>query len=322
MEMIKLKRLLAVMAVVLLAELLASQLKAAYDMPQPACGDMHTRVAQLCAALQAEPSPEGSGTLDAEETTPLPGLYQGFLDGLEPATVAGWFSPEPAGARLACLEQGMAYSLSELQALLCADSSLEYCLFDAGSDGEPELSVCLPYYGPEPPPDGGAVTLLFKETDGTLLLCDAFETWDRSDTTLHYDGFLETWGASGAGDHLYRTALLDSKCRRLSFYQCETVSGEWMALVDEQAIEHYNELFAHEYPETMWIAIYTVGAETFYTYEMEGMEDIREPAARASELEMADALTACFTAQGVAFLTSGEAAERIKVRAQELGISH
>ena len=83
-------------------------------------------------------------------------------------------------------------------------TDVAYGYLDCGLDGDPELVVRIRGLGPY------EEQLLFKYENEKVVLKDAYESWDRSQTLLNVAGGLQSSGSGGATMHIFFMGYLDN----------------------------------------------------------------------------------------------------------------
>lgn len=304
------------------------------------CSLLAAGLAILCKGLGlSDPSGNMSGSVDpfngvtAQNSTSLSEansasdkLYFNFLCGAGSAVAADWYQPDSGYSGAAKLKMGKKYTLDELTAIVTSDrfqewqdgykGEVEFALFDSENDGKNELAVRLNGVGIDGPEDSSATTFILKETDGTLLLCDAFDTWSRSESVQYYYGFREGGGSAGAGDHLYEAYFIDGNGHKILIYSVETLTGQWMEYASEDAARLYNNRYEGVWPEAAQIQIYTINGKEYYCYST----DTENRQKQENEEQMIAALITCFEEQGIRFSSAQEIEGLIDERERELEI--
>ena len=101
------------------------------------------------------------------------------------------------------------------------------------------------------------------------------ECWARSETTAYENGILRSSGSSGAGDHGADLSVILSDGKVASIYSAEILSGEWTSYVNGSI---YSEVIdENTVPPALTVAIYTIGDETYYQYDMSYCEEEEIP---------------------------------------------
>lgn len=255
----------------------------------------------------------------------MPEVYLNFLKGTGSAVTADWYNPGDGYSGAGMVEKGKEYTLKQLESVIIADKDwqdkyeedMEYALLDSENDGEVELAVRLNHVGIDGPDDTSTTTLILKEADKTLLLCDAFDTWNRSEDTQYFYGFRDGGGSSGAGDHSYEANFIDGKGVKQQIYQCRSVGGYGIFDVNEKGSQDYNEIYNGELPDGLVMDVYTIGGKDYFVYNIEYSKDEQQ---KTKDEEMVKTLIACYNKQGAKFLTNEEIQKLIDERKQELGI--
>lgn len=274
---------------------------------------------------------DGAGGEDSVgELSELPSAYNAFLWEHTEITVADWFQADMGYSAMGDIQPGETYTLTELVDFVTGEVyeerfgksytwDLQYALLDCGGDGEPELAVRINNVGIDGPEDGSTTTLVLKEIDGTLYLCDSFDTWSRSDSTLYYYGYRQDGGSCGAGDHIYCEKLLDGQGKPHEIYSCETLTGVfYMAYINAEAVSAYNEIYGEEYPG-LYMNLYEVDGQEYVVYVFD--EDYRDAKKEAFQEELAAEFIRLFEENGTEFTDKAVITEKISDYKKQLGIA-
>lgn len=125
--------------------------------------------------------------------------------------VADWFKVYDGYSGAEMIEIGKEYRLEQLHQIIVADhydscafkGGTEYAVFDSENDQKKELAIRLNCVGIDGGEENtGTTTLIFKEIDGKLFLCDSIDTWSRGEHTQYYYGFRNGGGSGGASNYI------------------------------------------------------------------------------------------------------------------------
>ena len=158
--------------------------------------------------MAAKPKDQVAMKLDAESDQ----LYQDFLAGNAKAT----YDKKGDNGMYICLsevlEDGKDYTLTEMEDKLVGEGQYsegwEYELenelyIDAGLDGNLELRCDIKA-------NEFTLTLIVKNIDGNLKLCFAGDSWSRCDTSVYYNGLMNSYGSGGAVHHGGHSGYIDA----------------------------------------------------------------------------------------------------------------
>lgn len=297
-----------------------------------ACGEEGREQTGLEDLAHDMGSLNGGGEADKKDETSdfseLPPVYSAFLEEETGAVVAEWFQADMGYS--SDIQTGETYTLAELVDFVTKEIyeeqfgmtytwDLQYALLDCGGDGEPELAVKMNNVGIGGPEDGSTTTLILKEIDGKPYLCDSFDTWSRSDSTLYYYGYRQGMGSGGAGAHIYRETLLDGQGKKREIYSCETLAGVFeLTRINADAVSAYHELYGGEYPG-LYMNLYEIGGQEYVSYVAD--EDYRNTEAGESAEKLAAELVRLFEENGTEFTDETVIEEKISDYKKRMGIS-
>lgn len=200
-------------------------------------------------------------------------LYEQFLQDNLKATVRDDFSEYETVNPV--VKMGSSYTLTELGQAVSAwylkpeysdktsYDSIQYAYMECLDNSSKKLLVKFIGLNIYAPDDDSYLVFILTEEDGQLYVTDGYECWARSATKAYQNGYLDSSGSNGAGDHSAALLAVLSNGKATGIYQQETLSGSFADLGGGV----YNEVFGENYEvPTFVVSITTIGDETYYTY--------------------------------------------------------
>ncbi len=262
---------------------------------------------------------------DTTDTAAATGtLYEQFLRNEVSAAVSSSFPeadyPNPV------IEKGKSYTLAELKERISSyfldpefsnKTDCDYVQYayvnSADSTGARQLLVKFVGLNIYAPDDDSYAVVVISENSGQLYVTAEFECWARSATSIYSNGVIDSYGSSGAGDHMGGTDILMSDGTVASVYYVEELAGQWTGSVNQTL---YSEVFGTDTdPGNFIVAICTVGEEKYYRYDMSECTEEQKVLCETY-------VNRCRDEQGIIWITEDEVLGAVKERCAILGISY
>ena len=268
---------------------------------------------------------ESTAEPDPTDTAAATGtLYEQFLRNEVSAAVSSSFPevdyPNPV------MEKGKSYTLAELKERISSyfldpefsnKTVCDYVQYayvnSADSTGARQLLVKFVGLNIYAPDDDSYAVVVISENSGQLYVTAEYECWARSATSIYSNGVIDSYGSSGAGDHMGGTDILMSDGTVASVYYAKDLAGQWTGSVNQTI---YNEVLGMDTdPGNFIVAICTVGEEKYYRYDMS--ECTEEQKALCESY-----VNRCRDEQGIVWITEDEVLGAVKERCAILGVSY
>lgn len=160
--------------------------------------------------------------------------------------------------------------------------------------------------------DDSFVVYVITEDNGKLYLTGEYECWARSYTEQFRNGLCSNGGSSGAGDHYAGMSAILSDGKITDIYWAEILSGWWTNYVNE---EIYSEVFGENTETLLYVSIYTIGEDKYYTYDLSECTD--------DQIILCESyINRCRDEAGINWITDEEIQEAVRKRCSSLGIEY
>lgn len=253
------------------------------EQVNPISSDMNETMQSGERAKQQEPEAEISKESDidtAQNNENTQDLYMQFLNNQISAIVRD--NDLQDEYRIYYLEDGKSYSFAEIgqtvnQSYFDPEYSqktsydyAQYTYVDCPDSDSRNLLIKFVGLNIYSQGDDSFAVYVITEDHGQLYLTGGYECWARSYTEQYRNGLCVNGGSAGAGDHYSGISAILSNGNITDIYVAETLSGWWTSHVNDAI---YNEVFdgAEEIPFN--VSIYTIGEETYYTYDLSECTD-------------------------------------------------
>lgn len=249
-------------------------------------------------------------------------LYMQFIKNETAAVVANDY---PANDYLVFkLERGDSYTFAELGQYVnqryfdpeyAEKTSYDYAQYayvncpDSDSRNLLVKFVGLNIYAPD---DDSYAVYVLTERDGQLYLTDEYECWARSGVTAYRSGLCSSSGSGGAGDSYAGIDAILSDGKLTNVYGIEFLNGWWTSIVNENI---YNEVFDADMEVLLNVAIYSIGVQRYYTYDLSQCTDDQIPLCETY-------ISRCRDETGINWITDEEAQEFIRERCSLMDVDY